>query len=50
VGDEVVVTKAGQETFGLGNFFLHCTSASSPACVSYRWRWCTWSRRPPIRC
>jgi putative transposase len=32
-GDEVVVTKSGKETHGLGIFFLRFTTNRSPACV-----------------
>ena len=28
IADEVVVTKSGKKTFGLGNFFLRCKSKS----------------------
>ena len=33
LGDEVVVTKSGKETYGLGVFFLRFTTRRSPACV-----------------
>ena len=33
VGDEVVVTKSGKETHGLGIFFLRFTTRRSPACA-----------------
>ena len=32
-GDEVVVTKSGKETHGLGIFFLRFTTRCSPACA-----------------
>ena len=32
-GDEVVVTKSGKETHGLGIFFLRFTTSRSPACA-----------------
>ena len=32
-GDEVVVTKSGKETHGLGVFFLRFTTSRSPACA-----------------
>ena len=32
-GDEVVVTKSGKETHGLGVFFLRFTTGRSPACA-----------------
>jgi len=32
-GDEVVVTKSGKETHGLGIFFLRFTTRRCPACV-----------------
>jgi putative transposase len=32
-GDEVVVTKSGKETHGLGIFFLRSTTSRSPACA-----------------
>ena len=32
-GDEVVVTKSGKETHGLGIFFLQFTRRRSPACA-----------------
>jgi putative transposase len=32
-GDEVVVTKSGKETHGLGVFFPRFTTSRSPACV-----------------
>ena len=32
-GDEVVVTKSGKETHGLGSFFLRFTTSRSPACA-----------------
>ena len=32
-GDEVVVTKSGKETHGLGIFFLQFTTRRSPACA-----------------
>jgi putative transposase len=32
-GDEVVVTKSGKETHGLGVFFLRLTTSRSPACA-----------------
>ena len=32
-GDEVVVTKSGKETHGLGFFFLRFTTSRSPACA-----------------
>ena len=32
-GDEVVVTKSGKETHGLGIFFLRFTTRHSPACA-----------------
>ena len=32
-GDEVVVTKSGKETHGLGIFFLRFTTRRSPACA-----------------
>ena len=33
LGDEVVVTKSGKETHGLGIFFLRFTTSRSPACA-----------------
>ena len=33
LADEVVVTKFGKKTFGLGNFFLHCKIKSSQVFV-----------------
>ena len=33
LGDEVVVTKSGKETHGLGIFFLRFTTRCSPACA-----------------
>lgn len=33
LGDEVVVTKSGKETHGLGFFFLRSTTRRSPACA-----------------
>jgi len=33
LGDEVVVTKSGKETHGLGVFFLRFTTSRSPACA-----------------
>jgi hypothetical protein len=33
LGDEVMVTKSGQETHGLGVFFLRFTTSRSPACA-----------------
>ena len=33
LGDEVMVTKSGKETHGLGIFFLRFTTRRSPACA-----------------
>jgi len=33
LGDEVMVTKSGKETHGLGVFFLRSTTRHSPACA-----------------
>lgn len=33
LGDEVMVTKSGKETHGLGFFFLRSTTSRSPACA-----------------
>jgi len=49
VGDEVMVTKSGKETHGLGIFFLLFTTRHCPDCVFLICHCCRWKHEPLTR-